>query len=477
VRIDDVTADPRYGRNAPYSGTPPGHLPVCSYLAVPVIAGPGKVLGGLVFGHEARGVFQPRHERLVIGIADWAAVALENARLYQEAQQASRTKDEFLATVSHELRTPLNAILGWSHMLRGGLLKPPMTRRAIENIERNARAQAQLIEDLLDVSRIVSGNLEIRMEPVDLLRVISAAVDVIRPAARARDLDVQVHIDDAAREVTGDAARLQQVLWNLLSNAVKFTPAHGQVEVRLDRLDDEACISVRDTGQGLSAEFLPQAFDRFRQQQGDATRAHGGLGLGLSIVKYLTEAHGGAVAVHSDGEGRGATFQVTLPLRRERLGQGGQGTPPQTEVTEDVGRGPRALAGLRLLVVDDEPDGREVLRVMLDSQGADVLAVASAAEALDAIGTESFDRLLADIGMPGCDGYSLMEAVRARPKEEGGDLAAIAVTAYVGERERERAFAAGYQAHVTKPVDFDRLILRILDVMAARDAARRPSAT
>lgn len=421
VRLDDVTRDPRYGKSAPYYGMPSGHLPVRSYLAVPVVAASGEVLGGLFFGHPQAGVFSERHERLAVGIAGWAAVALENARLYRQAQDANRLKDEFLATLSHELRTPLNAMLGWSHMLRVGTLKGDAAARALDSIERNARVQAQLVEDLLDVSRIISGKLPIKAEPVDLTVAITSAIEAVRAAAHAKNIDVQVELDDAASSVIGDGARLHQVVWNLLTNAVKFTPSDGRIDVRLDHADGQAQVTVRDTGQGIPPEFLPHVFERFRQQDATTSRKHGGLGLGLSIVRHLTEAHGGTVSVSSPGEGGGATFTLRLPLssvRREAV----RAAAPELQRP--------SLSGVRVLVVDDETDARELLAMVLEACGADVTSVGSAGEALHVLSTHRFDILLADIGMPDRDGYDLIRAIRDLPSEAGGTIDAVAVTAY-----------------------------------------------
>jgi PAS domain S-box-containing protein len=318
IRLDDVTKDSRFGQNAPFYGMPPGHLPVRSYLAVPVVARGGVVLGGLFFGHGQPGVFTERHELLATGVAAWAAIGLDNARLYQEVEQANRLKDDFLATLSHELRTPLNAVLGWAHMLRDGSIKPALRQKALESVERNARAQAQLVEDLLDVSRIVAGKLDIKADAVDLGPVVTNAVDTVRAGVSAKRLHLTVNAPvDRRIIVTGDADRLQQIVWNLVSNAVKFTPSGGRVDVELRQVDSAAEIVVRDTGQGIDPKLRPFLFQRFRQLDASKTRVHGGLGLGLSIVRHLAEAHGGTVTAESDGEGRGSTFRVVLPARAE----------------------------------------------------------------------------------------------------------------------------------------------------------------
>ena len=316
IRLDDVTDDPRYGHYEPYRGMPPGHLPVRSYLAVPVVGRGGMVLGGLFFGHSQAGMFTERHQALASGVAGWAAIALDNARLYRDAEEANRLKDEFLATLSHELRTPLNAVLGWTRMLRQGAVEPGTYERAFETIERNAAAQAQLVDDLLDISRIVAGKLQIKADVVDLASVISNAVDTVQAGAFAKNLGVLVRLPAPQRiMVIGDADRLQQVVWNLLSNAIKFTPAGGRVEVELRSVDARAELVVRDTGQGIDPSFRPHLFQRFRQMDASKTRLHGGLGLGLSIVRHIVEAHGGEVRADSQGVGLGSAFVVVLPLK------------------------------------------------------------------------------------------------------------------------------------------------------------------
>ena len=427
----------------------PQDVLVRSYLSVPVVSRTGEVRGGVSFGHTGAGMFRPKHEQLASGIAAWAALALDNASLYKEAQEANRAKDEFIATLSHELRTPLNAMLGWAHMLRSNVLPPETQRRALETLERNVRTQAQLVDDLLDVSRIVVGKLHIKADEVDLTTVVTTAADTVRPATVAKGLSFRVIVDpDQQVIVMGDADRLRQVLWNLLSNAVKFTPKGGRVEIELRTTDTGASVVVTDTGQGIRHDFLHHVFERFRQADSTASRKHGGLGLGLAIVRHLTEAHGGSVSAESPGEGLGATMTVHLPVREVR-----------THPTTDQSAEPRgtALSGLRVLLVDDEADTRDMLRVLLEVQGATVTAASSAGEALDLLRRHPTDVLLADIGMPEQDGYALIEAVRALPTSEA-IVPAVAVTAYVSSRDRARAFKSGYGWHVAKPVDPDQLI-------------------
>jgi signal transduction histidine kinase/DNA-binding response OmpR family regulator len=449
VRVNDVTQDPRYERYAP---VPPGGRPVRSYLAVPVVAHGGQVVGGLFFGHTRPGVFTARHEQLASGVAAWAAIALDNARLYRDVEEANRLKDEFLATLSHELRTPLNAVLGWAQMLRAGIVKPSMQKRALESLERNARVQAQLVEDLLDVSRIISGKLHLKVEAVDIATIIANAVDTVRAGAAAKRLHLEVVFErDRRLLVTGDPDRLQQIVWNLVSNAIKFTPIGGRIDVELRQIDSRAEIVVRDTGQGIAPSFQPFVFERFRQMDGSTARPHGGLGLGLSIVRHLTEAHGGTVSAESAGENQGATFRVRLPLRavNER-----DGSAP----ARSAGQSPRALAGVRALVVGDEPDARELVRYVLEARGARVWTAASAGEALRLAGRSVFDVLIADIAMSEQDGYSLIRALRGLSTEAQRAIPAIAVTAYPGVHERDEALEAGYTGHLAKPVDPDELV-------------------
>ena len=480
VLIADVKKDPRYGKNSPFYGMPEGHLPVTSYLAVPVVSRSGEVLGGLFFGHSEEGIFTERAARIIEGLAAQAAVAMDNARLYEaaqrarieaeesavekerlyrEAQESSRLKDEFLATVSHELRTPLTSILGWAHILRTRGLGDAEAAKALETIERNARAQAQLIDDLLDVSRIITGKLRIDVQPVDPNFFIEAAVEAVRPAAEAKGVRLQRIMDTGAVTVSGDPVRLQQVVWNLLSNAIKFTPKGGRVQVRLERVNSHIEIGVIDTGAGIAPEFLPYVFDRFRQADQRTSRQHGGLGLGLAIVRHLVELHGGSVRAESPGKGHGSTFTVLLPVAPVY-----QSVSPEKRVhpaardTLPVYECPDRFDGLQVLVVDDEPDTRELLKAGLGQCGANVTAAGSAAEALEAIVAAVPDLLISDIGMPGEDGYELIRRVRELPAESGGKVPAIALTAYARVEDRMQALRAGYQMHVPKPVEMAELM-------------------
>jgi len=376
-----------------------------------------------------------------------------------EAELANRTKDEFLAIVSHELRTPLNAIVGWAGMLRGGKLVGDQVSQAVAVIDRNARSQAQLIEDILDVSRIVSSKLRLDLRPVQLQDVIQAAVDSIQLAANAKNLRLQVETDSKVRPVLGDPARLEQIVWNLLSNAVKFTPAEGAIEVCLISNDSQAQIIVRDTGKGIDTEFLPHVFDRFRQADGSRTRRQGGLGLGLAIVHQLVELHSGTVEAFSAGEGKGATFIVKLPYMSLGAETSVSEHAAQTKLNDAIPE----IVGVRILIVEDNPDTRQMLSFLLRSRGAEVISVSSVREAMTVLnGAETIPEILvSDLGMADEDGYDLIKKLRARRPEDGGNIPAIAVTAYAGSEELERALKAGYQTVLTKPVNLDELLKTI----------------
>jgi PAS domain S-box-containing protein len=376
-----------------------------------------------------------------------------------EAERANRLKDEFLATISHELRNPLNAILGWAHMMRLGNLTPANVERAVETIYRNAKSQAQLVADLLDVSRIISGKLRLDVRTVDLLNIVNAAIDSIRPAAEAKSIRLQTMLDPAAGPISGDADRLQQIVWNLLTNAVKFTPKGGRIQVKVQRVDSHVEIVVRDSGVGISKEFLPYVFDRFRQADASTTRIHGGLGLGLSIVHQLVDLHGGSVSVQSEGEGKGATFTITLPfvgvISSPAEVESDQATPSDEVISFD---GLPSLQGLKVLVVDDEADTRELIGEVLKECGSEVITSRSAAEALVALEQHQPDVLISDLGMPDEDGYSLISKIRALPSERGGQIPAAALTAYARVEERLRVLRSGFQFHLPKPVDSAELV-------------------
>ena len=419
----------------------------------------GEIAGVIIFTEIITGRKRAEAER--------EALLAREREARRQAEEANRLKDEFLATLSHELRTPLTSILGWSRLLNTGL-DERMRGRAAETIERNARAQAQLIDDLLDVSRIITGKLRLNTRPVELAPVIEAAADAVRPAAAAKGVTLRVLLDPPAGPVPGDPDRLQQVFWNLFSNAIKFTPAGGRVEARLTHAGGHAEVTVTDTGEGIAPEFLPHVFERFRQADGAITRRHGGLGLGLAIVRHLVELHGGTVRVESEGEGRGATFALRLPLLAPAApapGSAGGGRKQSSALPGDCA----SLAGLRVLVVDDDADTRTLLRALLERCGAAVALAASAAEALEHLRRAEAalpDVLVSDIGMPHEDGYQLIRRVRALPAERGGQIPAAALTAYARVEDRARALAEGYQAHVSKPVDPAELTAVIADLAA-----------
>ncbi len=403
--------------------------------------------------------------------AELARLAEENGRLYEaeraarnEAETANRVKDEFLATLSHELRTPLTPILAWVRMLNLGGLDETGVKNALASIERNARSQAQLVEDLLDVSRIVSGKLRLDVRPTELAPVVDAALEAIRPAADAKGIRLNAVLDPRSGIVGGDPERLQQIAWNLLSNAVKFTPRDGRVQVQLACVNSHVELTVSDTGCGIAPEFLPHVFERFRQADASASRVHGGLGLGLSIVRHLVEEHGGSVAVDSEGVGKGATFTVRLPLMiAPRHGREPRVHPAAAPVTLDSDRVP-SLAGLRVLVVDDEPDTVEALRSILMQCDADVRGTCSADEALAVLGEWLPHVIISDIGMPGQDGYALIRAVRSASDERIRRVPAVALTAYARIEDRLRVLSAGFQMHVPKPVEPLELITIVANV-------------
>jgi PAS domain S-box-containing protein len=431
---------------------------ISSLVGAPLVVN-DRVIGVIHADSVVPRRFTSEDLRLLQLVADRLALALDHANLYEAeqkariaAEEASRTKDEFLATVSHELRTPLNAIVGWSGMLRGGRLDAPTAQRAMEIIDRNARVQTQLIEDILDVSRIITGKLRLETGPVELLPVIEAAIDSVRPALDSKSITLDLTADAGTGPVLGDAERLQQVIWNLLSNAVKFTPANGCVAVRLRSTGSDAEIVVRDTGQGITEAFLPYVFDRFRQADGAITRKHGGLGLGLAIVRHLVELHGGVIAVESAGEGQGATFVVRLPM----LTSGTSVLLEQHELA--VSRSPSRqspfdLSGLKVLVVDDEADARDLLATILMDCDARVQAVSSAREALVAFANWRPDAIISDLEMPEMDGYAFIREVRTLELAGGSSVPAVALTAYARVEDRLRALAAGFQIHISKPAD------------------------
>jgi len=472
---------------------------VHSFLGAPMISASG-IAGWVYLTNKIDNeTFTEADERLAATLTTQVAIAYENASLYTEVQQhaselqnevaerkqaeqerarllvrerearaeaerANRTKDEFLATLSHELRTPLSAILGWSHLIRTGKLDDAQMSRAFETIERNARSQSQLIDDLLDVSRIITGKLEIELKRIDICSIIEAAIDGMRPSFVAKNIVVETETESVACFIQGDANRLQQILWNLFNNALKFTPEGGTVRIKVQRNAHEVLVSVTDTGIGISEKFIPYIFDRFRQADGSTTRNHGGLGLGLAIVRHLVELHQGAVAVISDGKDKGSTFTVTLPLvETPAIAAESQAAFSGNQDSTQDG----LLNGVRVLVVDDEQDARELVSTILTRCGGEFRCTDSAAQAMEALREWEPDVLISDIGMPVEDGYSLIKRIRKLRSKRAKEIPAVALTAYVNSADRNRALSAGFHAHLAKPVEPEALVTLIAE------AARR----
>jgi signal transduction histidine kinase/integral membrane sensor domain MASE1/CheY-like chemotaxis protein len=465
--IPDVTADPNFPR-APAATADGLH----AAFAFPIMSNQNFLGVMEFFSSEIR---EPDRALLATfsGIGSQIGQFLERKRGEEEreqlllreqsarndAEEANRLKDEFLATLSHELRTPLTAMLGWLTMLRSGKLDGETSTHALETVERNAKAQAQLIEDLVDVSRIAGGKLQLEVEPVDLIDLITAAVDIVRPAANARGVHLKVISELSVGPVAGDPARLQQIIWNLLSNAVKFTPRDGYVYITLSSVGSLAEIEVRDTGIGISPEFLPSVFERFRQAEAPVTRSHRGLGLGLAIVRHLTELHGGTVRAESDGEGKGSTFTIRIPLAFDQPAI--KSLAPDREEAAPL---PQPLAGLHVLLVEDETDARELLTLTLRVCGANVDAVDSVQQALTNLQSYTPDVLLSDIGLPFESGYDLIRQIRAMPSSLS-KLPAVALTAFATDKDRQLALSAGFQSHLAKPVELDALVEAITHVV------------
>jgi signal transduction histidine kinase/ActR/RegA family two-component response regulator len=406
-------------------------------------------------GHEAE------RERLLMG----------ERQAREDAERANRLKDDFLATLSHELRTPLNAIVGWSEILRSGNLSEKELAEAVEAIDRNAKAQSQLISDLLDVSRITSGKLRLDARPIDLVETINEALEALVNAVQAKEINLQRDLHSDASAIVGDPQRIQQVLWNLVNNAVKFTPRGGTIRVSLDREDSYARITVKDTGQGIKPDFLPYIFERFRQEDATSKRNQGGLGLGLAIVKHLVEMHGGTVAAESEGEGRGSSFVVRIPVAAMRpevqAVTVSHGTPANASAATRA-FSPSTLRGVRVMIVEDDDDARTLLKRSLVKAGADVLDAATVTIALDLLGSFRPNVLISDVGMPDLDGYDLIREVRARGLTPG-DLPAIALTAFARSEDEERSLQAGFQVHLSKPVDQNQLIAAVGSVVTGNE--------
>jgi signal transduction histidine kinase/ActR/RegA family two-component response regulator len=433
--------------------------------AVPEFDGDGSVTGWIATATDIE-----EHKR---GEDARIRLLMQEKEARAEAEAANRMKDEFLATVSHELRTPLTAILGWTRIIRGGKLDAARFMRGLDVIERNGRAQAAIIDDILDVSRIITGKLRLELDAIDLAAVVQAAMDTVRPAADAKGIRLEWKSDLPDRRFTGDPDRLQQIVWNLLSNAIKFTPKGGNVEITTSQIDSHIEIHVIDSGQGIAADFLAHVFDRFRQADGTSTRRHGGLGLGLAIVRHLVELHGGTVHAESDGDGKGSRFTVRLPVRAVQVSSRGEESstpPPPIAASSD-----QPLLGLSVLAVDDEADARELIATVLEQAGARAITVSSAEEALTALARERPDVLLSDIGIPGSDGYSLMRRVRDLPPDAGGNIPAAALTAYSRVEDARRAIEAGFQRHVSKPVEPDVLIAQVAALAGRQPQRRRAS--
>jgi signal transduction histidine kinase/ActR/RegA family two-component response regulator len=431
-----------------------------SSMAVPM-AVMGRIIGTIEVQSYQANVYRPEHVTAMSMGANLTAVAIENVRLLklertarEAAEESNRLKDEFLATVSHELRTPLTAILGWSRMLEGGDLDDTTVQQAVETIGRNARAQAQIVDDILDVSRIITGNLYLELQPMEVVPVIENAINVIRPTADAKGIRIETYFNTKPAMISGDANRLQQVVWNLLSNAVKFTESGGRVCVKVLPVGAAVEISVSDTGQGISPEFLPYVFERFTQADSTTTRQHGGLGLGLAIARHLVEIHGGSIKAESLGPGRGATFRIRLPLVDAAAGAADFGADDQFKIAKS----PQLLSGLNVLLVDDDSDTLTLMATALTKRQANVTAVSSAGEAIEAITRKRPDVLVSDIAMPDEDGYGLIEKIRLLENGETQNIPAVAITAYAKEEDRERALSSGFQIYLAKPVELTELI-------------------
>ena len=447
-----------------------GHRLEISLTVSPVRDSSGRIVGAAKIAHDitarrqAERTLQEREVQLAKLLSERESL-LESERVARsEAERLGHMKDEFLATLSHELRTPLNAIQGWAVLLRGPRISAQDRERGLETIERNVRVQAQIVNDLLDMSRIISGKVHLEVQPLYLHEVVNNAIDTVRQSAAAKRVRIQPMLDSRIGMVRGDPNRLQQVLWNLLSNAVKFTPADGRVQVVLERVNSHVEISVQDTGIGIPTEFLPHVFDRFRQADPSTTRRYGGLGLGLSIVKSLVELHGGTVRVKSPGENLGSTFVVALPIAYvhnddwERRGKARSPEPLEAVALPE-------LRGVSVLIVDDEPDGRALIARILEGRGAVATCISSASEALDALARERFDILLSDIGIPDMDGYELIRRVRALDASRRGPLPAIAITAYARPEDRQRSLLAGFHMHLSKPIEARELIASIAGLL------------
>ncbi|HKT78899.1 MAG TPA: ATP-binding protein [Vicinamibacterales bacterium] len=434
-------------------------LGLCSFMCVPLLAR-GRTFGAMTFVSGSSGRhYNASDLQFACDIASRAALAVDNARAYEEARRASQLKDEFLATLSHELRTPLNAILGYARMLRSGLLDGAKQARGIEILERNAASLTQIVEDVLDVSRIISGKLTLHTQPLDLASILAQGVATVQPAADAKGVRIHADIDPDAAQIMGDPDRLQQVIWNLLSNAVKFTPSGERIWVRLERASGQVEIAVIDTGVGISPAFLPHVFERFRQADSRISRQHGGLGLGLAISRHIVEMHGGTIEAHSDGPDKGSTFVVRLPSARRESDLSRRLEPRAANVGSAPNR--PSLSGVRVLAVDDDDDSLEMLREILEAAGAEVRTAQNGEEAIDLLRNGRFGVLVSDLGMPGMDGFELIGRVRHLSVAEGGRTPAAALTAYARSEDRTRSLRSGFQMHLSKPIEPEELLISV----------------
>jgi PAS domain S-box-containing protein len=398
-----------------------------------------------------------------------AALLIRERDARKHAEEADRLKDEFLATLSHELRTPLTSILGWASMIRNGEVEGSHASRAVETIERNARSQARLIDDLLDVSRIITGNLRLDLHPLNLAPIVETAIDALRPTADVKGIQIRTELVSSDCLVKGDPNRLRQVIWNLLSNAIKFTQREGVVSIDMRCVGPTVHLTITDTGEGISPEFLPYVFDRFRQAEGSISRKQGGLGLGLAVSRHLVELHGGGISAHSKGLGHGSVFTVELPLAQERRDPARAEERMREVERRHSRKGSVRLDGLHVLLVEDDDDSRKLLGTMLRRYGARVTSTKSAAEAFSVFSHELPDVLISDIGMPDEDGYEFMRKLRALPREKGGQTPAIALTGYASRKDRERALAAGYHQHVPKPIEQTEMVAAIAALVGRGD--------
>ena len=447
----------------------------CSWMMVPLRV-QDNVFGAITFVYSESGRhYEQADLTLAEELARRAAVAIDNARLYRRAQEersrveaATRAKDEFVAMVSHELRTPMNAILGWLQLFRRGTLDAEKQARALEIVERNAHAQKQLINDLLDISEVLTGKLRINPSQVDLSQVVEMAIEGVRPAADAKNIHIEAELERASTIMRADGERLQQVVWNLLSNAVKFTPKHGQVTVRLRKVESDLELTVKDSGEGIAPEFLPHMFEMFRQSDGSITRPHGGMGLGLSITKHLVELHGGRIEGHSDGKGRGASFTVRLPVSPLVSATVGVKKMPTNPPAANQARAPQ-LEGLRALLVEDDVDAQELLTLVLSEAGGEVRTAASADEARRILDKYEPHIIISDIGLNDEDGYAFIRSIRTSPSEARKDIPALALTAFAADKDRTDALVAGFNAHLAKPADAGTLIATILELTGWRE--------